>query len=274
MGYGSDSINILVDMSLNCHDDVDRYGRAIHGVTLKTLLEDRLPRDMFINKEFISHRELFNNLDGDDRAGLSLARRDNAGRVIGLAGASLVISYIDDEQTDIPSHISALLQNPPYGDWLEFFDAEFNLLCEEAYDNICAFLFGMVLNHDTENETSLRYDIHSVIEDLLYGLILELSAIVEGIEDVFGSMCSSDTAYPIAYWYEHYMLVNIVEETRLPNYNDRANTLFDYLKYRGYIDGPDSTREHRWRPLRITENNRSLWERGSNRYGDAPLFRR
>lgn len=238
-----DYMTVMADMTMNTHEDVDNRGNPIHGIMVENLLEERLPIDMFINKDFLSFRKVFNNLDGDERAGLDNRKRYNAGRLLALAGASYIISYIDDDITDIPPHVAKLIELEPYGSWQEFFDSEFDTLTEDAYDFLCSFLFGMVLNREEDN--NLLYDVHSVFDDLLYHMILQLAGIVHGIEDIFGIIASIETSYPAAYWYE-YNVRFLAIDTNGPR-NHEPQPLLNYLIDRGYIDGRQDNLRQCWR---------------------------
>lgn len=220
----------VANLIFNIHEDLDSRNRPIFGITPRELSEERIPLDMFLNQNFISYRELFNNLDGDRRADTDVLNKGNAGAIVSLAGASLLYGYEDDEEIDIPPHILEFLNTTPHGEYSEFIDYELDQITMNAYDNICSFLFGRVLNTDIDE--NLHYDVHNVITDILWMMVQTLSSIVASVEDLYGSVTmAGKTAYSTAYWDVDYLQVVISKDV-----TDRDSMLEDYLKDRGYLN--------------------------------------
>ena len=215
-----------LEFVLNTHEDIDWHGNPISGIKVDDINEGRIPKELFGGREFISYRDLFNNLDGDDRAGIPNDKRYTAGALIQLASICYISGF--EDSPEIPEHIRGLINSDPYRCVMDDIECEYDNITNSAYDAICAYLFGRLLVENEDDE--LRADAYCLITDLLWFFIREFETIVPNAEDIVCILENFTRGYDItAYWYPYHITVSITDE----NPEMDVSNLLTYLKERG-----------------------------------------
>lgn len=193
---------VVLDYVLDITPDIDRNGKSRHSVAIDVMTTENNIRKHFLDKDTVSLRGLFNNLDGDARSGRSYLENEIAGTVVSIAAYHAVSRIIDDDES--------LMESESYEDLSEFIDIEFNNTISAAIDPMCSYLFGKhVLTESFQRSNSDDYEeMYEVCENLLWTLITTLVDEIDDIDNLCHLMISDEYIYPVAIWEEEYLLVS------------------------------------------------------------------
>lgn len=186
-------------------------GKPRYGITINDLVGDRNINNYFITDNFISFREVFNNLDGDGRAMSDYICCTSAGTLMSLASMHAIDKWKDDIE-DAPRHVLHMIEDFKDMGLTEMLDTEFPALRDQCIDYISSYLFGRIVLTDSFSESNPdTYEtMYEVCEDLLWRICAEIGDIVSEIECLADIIYTDDTLFLVARWEEDYFDVTIL----------------------------------------------------------------
>ena len=217
---GSSRNRSLIRLFMNSSPDYRgrNGGNARFGVTVSELVDDRGIEGYFITGEFISYREVFNNLDGDGRAMSDYTSCTSAGSLLALASTHAIEVWNDDIE-NAPRHVQHMIEDFEGIDLSELLDCEFPVLRDRCMDYLSSYLFGRtVLTDEFKDNNPDEYEtMYYVCEDLLWRICSELSDVVTDIEALLDIVHTDNSLYLTARWEEEMMDVSIMGGGELPD---------------------------------------------------------
>lgn len=231
MGRANEGYEVVTLFLNTIPDNVGRSNRNRFGITIADLIGDRSIEDFFICDNFISYRDLFNNLDGDDRVMEGTIGRINSGNLALLASANFIQSWIDEEVVD--KDLTDIASRFELNELSDLLETEFPELLNSAINYISSYLFGrIVLTEDFAIDNPDIYEtMYHVCEDLLWLICSELTNICDGIERIIDIAYTDYTIFPVARWEEEYLEIGFI---RLDDADIPEETLVTLLS-RGLI---------------------------------------
>lgn len=233
MGNRNDGCEII-RLCLNTLPDFrGRYGGSPRfGISIEDLVKDRCIEKYFITPSFISYRDLFNNLDGDDRVMTGVEGRTNAGSLALLASANYIQCWLDEEVDE--RNISEIANKFEGNELNDLFDSELPELLIRSMDMISSYLFGrVVLTERFAIDNPEVYEtMYQVCEDLLWLICSDLAHNCDGIENIIAVAYTNHALYPVARWEVEYLDIRIINSMGVEIPEETKDTLL----IRGMID--------------------------------------
>lgn len=185
--------------------------QPLHTLNIVSICDGREIEDEFKQQECISLRELFNNLDGDDRAGRDYTKNRIAGAVLEIASMAAIQRH-EYEKGPNETRYGDIV----YDDIVNIIEQDFNWTLRNSTNAMSSYLFGrhVFMRSFREANPELYETMLLVCEDILWSLIANLTDIVDNIEDVFEIINSSGNMYTVARWEEDYMIVTFLSEEK------------------------------------------------------------
>lgn len=216
--------HIILDFIFDVTPDRDRRGRKVHVIHIDNICTENSVADMFIDKNQISLRDLFNNLDGDSRGKVDYLDCEVAGTLLTIAALH---SYTNEhehwEEEDCP-----LLE-----DLEEHSEVEFNNVFNASLNQMCSYLFGRhTLTDEFRSSNYEAYeDMWEVCENILWTIVMALTSEVEELHHLIDLLKCDERAYPVAYWDEDALLVTLKSSQE-----ELSNEAFFNMLNRGIVD--------------------------------------
>ena len=205
---------IALEVFLSANPDITLSGNARHAVSVESIVDGRGIEDYF-QMDYVSYRDLFNNLDGDDRAGIALERRDIAGTVLTIASVHTIINLIDNDQAYFRRGGITELDVDELNDIQE---EEFSQTLSAAMNNMCAYLFGRDVLHEdfSHRHPEVHETMYHVCEDILWYLVTTLASEVNQIEWIHGVLETDYNLHITSRWFEDYVMIAYQDNDGLP----------------------------------------------------------